>query len=53
MEKVTSVTEGINKMLRLRGREIPEYTYKHKAEGEYVDTLIYKGEEIPVFDDYF
>lgn len=53
MEKVTSVTEGINKMLRLRGREIPEYTYKHKAEGEYVDTLIYNGEEIPVFDDYY
>lgn len=53
MEKVTSITEGVNKLLRMYGREIPDYMYKHKAEGEYIDTLVYAGREIPVFDDYY
>lgn len=53
MEKVTSIEEGVKKLLILRDREVPEFTYKHKAEGEYVDTLLYDGKEIPVFDDHY
>lgn len=53
MEKVTSIEEGVKKLLALRDREIPPFTYRRRSEGEYIDTLIYDGKEIPVFDDYY
>lgn len=53
IEKVTSVTEGVRKLLRMRKQDIPEFTIREKADGEYIDTLIFHGQEIPLFDSRY
>ncbi len=53
MEKVNSIEEGIRKLFAVRDCACPAFTYRYKAEGEYIDTLLFDGKEVPVFDDYF
>jgi len=48
-EKVTSVKEGVIKLLKMRFQEIPEFSVREKGEGEYVDTLLLEGKEVPIF----
>lgn len=48
-----SVEEGVKKLLIIRNCEVPEFTYNRKVDGEYADTLIFDGKEIPVLDEWY
>ena len=50
MEKITDVREGVVKLLTIREREIPEFSVIPRAEGEFVDTFVWDGKKIPVFN---
>lgn len=49
MEKITSIRQGVEKLLTIRGREIPEFSLACKQEGEFAHTLIWEGKRIPLF----
>ena len=49
MEKVTSIREGVEKLLKLRGREVPEFTFENRQEGGFTPTLLWEGKRIPLF----
>jgi hypothetical protein len=49
MEKVTSIREGVEKLLKLRGREVPEFTFENRQEGGFTPTLLWDGNVIPLF----
>ncbi len=53
MEKVTSIREGVVKLLTIRGREVPAFSLEPRKEGEYVDTLVWNGNRIPLFDSRY
>lgn len=48
MEMVTSIEEGLKKLLLMREMDIPKYSYG-KMQSSIVDQLCYQGKEIPVF----
>ena len=47
-DKVTSIDEGIKRLLEIRDAEIPELKYLRMPEGEYTDVLLLRGERIPL-----
>ena len=49
-EKLSSVKEGVIRLLTIRDREIPEIEILARAEGELVDTLVLDGERLPLLD---
>lgn len=49
MEKVKTVREGIEKLLQIRGREIPEFELEDRQEGGFTPTLLWEGKRIPLF----
>ncbi len=50
MEKITDVREGVIKLLTIREHDIPEFSIEPRKEGEFVDTFIWDGKKIPVFN---
>ncbi len=46
MERVTSIYEGVKKLLTHRGRQVPDFTLE---KGEFGDILIWNGCAIPLF----
>ncbi|MBR2930155.1 MAG: hypothetical protein IKC32_02890 [Clostridia bacterium] len=50
MTKVTSVEEGVRRLLTVRDRAIPDFRIEPKGEGEYTDHLVLEGERIPLLD---
>lgn len=48
-EKVTSVEEGVRRLLTVRDVEIPEFELLRRPEGYYTDVLVYDGKKIPLF----
>jgi len=49
MEKVTDIRQGVEKLLKIRGREIPEFTFENRQEGGFTPTLLWEGKKIPLF----
>ena len=49
MEKVTSIREGVEKLLKLRGRDVPEFTVEGRQEDGFNPTLLWEGKRIPLF----
>ncbi len=49
MEKVTDIRQGVEKLLTIRGREIPEFSLEHQKEDGFVPVLRWEGKEIPLF----
>lgn len=43
------IREGVEKLLRIRGREIPEFSIEFRKEGEFCHTLVWEGKRIPLF----
>lgn len=53
MEKVTSIHAGVEKLLKIRGREVPEFTLEPRKADAYVDTLVWNGKRIPLLDSRY
>ena len=53
MEKVTGIREGVEKLLTIRGREIPEFTLEPRKADEFCDTLVWEGKRIPLFSSRY
>jgi len=49
MEKVTDIRQGVEKLLTIRGREIPEFSLELRKEDGFVPVLRWEGKEIPLF----
>ncbi len=49
MEKITSIRQGVEKLLQIRGREIPDFALEPQTPEEYTDTLLWQGNRIPLF----
>ena len=49
MEKVTDIREGVEKLLKIRGREIPEFSLENRQESGFTPTLLWNGKRIPLF----
>ena len=49
MEKVTSIQAGVEKLLKIRGREVPAFRLEARREEDFVDTLVWDGHAIPLF----
>lgn len=49
MEKITDIRQGVEKLLTLRGREIPEFSLEHHTEDGFVPVLLWEGKRIPLF----
>ena len=49
MEKVRDIRQGVEKLLKIRGREIPEFTFENRQEGGFTPTLLWEGKKIPLF----
>lgn len=49
MEKVTNIREGVEKLLKIRGREVPEFSLENRKEGGFTPTLLWEGKRIPLF----
>lgn len=49
MEKVTSIREGVEKLLTIHGREIPEFTFENRQEDGFTPILLWNGKQIPLF----
>ena len=48
LEKVKSVKEGVIRLFTIRDLPIPEFDVVKRGEGEYTDTLVWDGKEIPL-----
>ena len=48
LKRVESVEEGVIRLLTVRDLPVPEFKIAMRGEGEYSDTLIYGGKEIPL-----
>ncbi len=53
MEKVTSIQAGVEKLLKIRGREVPAFRLEARREEDFVDTLVWNGHEIPLFSSRY
>lgn len=49
MEKVTDIRQGVEKLLTVRGREIPEFSLISRQEGGFTPVLLWEGKRIPLF----
>lgn len=49
MEKVTDIRRGVEKLLTVRGREIPEFSLEHLQEDGFTPILLWEGKRIPLF----
>ncbi len=49
-EKLSSVEEGVRRLLTIRDRAIPDFRVDPRSEGELVDTLVLEGERLPLLD---
>ena len=49
MEKVTDIRQGVEKLLTVRGRDIPDFSLENRQEGGYTPTLLWEGKRIPLF----
>lgn len=49
MEKVTDIRQGVEKLLTIRGREIPEFSLEQKQAGGFTPVLLWQGRRIPLF----
>lgn len=47
-KKVSSVEEGVRRLLTIREVEIPDFTLIKKPDGEYVDILVMGGDRVPL-----
>lgn len=47
-DKVTTVEDGVKRLLTVRDREIPEFEIVKRPEGEYTDILVLGGKRIPL-----
>ena len=48
MEKVTDIRQGVEKLLTIRGREIPEFSLENREDG-FTPVLLWEGKRIPLF----
>lgn len=53
MEKITSVEQGVARLLRFRKRQASEYTRIPAADGDYLETLYWNGKRIPLFTAFY
>lgn len=49
MEKVTDIRQGVEKLLTIRGREIPEFSFENRQEDGFTPILLWEGKRIPLF----
>lgn len=49
MEKVTDIRQGVEKLLSIRGREIPEFSLENRKEDGFTPILLWEGKRIPLF----
>ena len=49
-EKLSSVEDGVRRLLTIRDREIPDFEVSPKLVGEYVDALVLDGVRLPLLD---
>ncbi len=49
MEKVTDIRQGVEKLLTIRGREIPEFSLEQPGEDGFTPILLWEGKRIPLF----
>lgn len=49
MEKVTDIRQGVEKLLTVRGREIPEFSLINRQEDGFTPVLLWEGKRIPLF----
>lgn len=49
MEKVTEIRQGVEKLLKIRGREIPEFSLEQPKEDGFTPILLWEGKRIPLF----
>ena len=47
-DKVSSVEEGVKRLLTVRDAEIPEFSFEPMGEGDMCDTLVLEGKRIPL-----
>ena len=47
-EKLTSVKDGVIRLLTIRDREIPDFDVVPKSNGEYTSTLVLEGKSYPL-----
>lgn len=45
---MTSIEDGVRRLLTVRDKAVPEFKLEHRGEGELCDTLIYGGRRIPL-----
>lgn len=51
--KVTTVEEGVKKLLGIRRLPVPEFQLIPRKPGEYLDTLILNGKSVPLFHNHY
>ena len=49
MEKVTDIRQGVEKLLTIRGREIPAFSLEQPEEDGFTPILLWEGKRIPLF----
>lgn len=47
-EKVTSIEEGVRRLMTVRDEEIPDFTLERRGDGGLCDMLVLSGERIPL-----
>lgn len=50
---VTTVEEGVKKLLEICRQPVPAFELEPKKPGEYLDTLILEGKRIPLFHNHY
>lgn len=53
MEKVTDIRQGVEKLLKIRGREIPDFSLENRQESGFTPTLLWNGKRIPLFTNRY
>jgi hypothetical protein len=53
IDKITSIEEGVKKLLTIRKRPVPDFKIDPRQSGDYLDTLIWNEQRIPLFDARF
>ena len=49
MEKVTEIRQGVEKLLKIRGRDIPDFSLEQPKEDGFTPILHWEGKRIPLF----
>ncbi len=53
IEKISSIEEGVKKLLTIRKRPAPDFKLEPERPCEYTDTLVWNEQRIPLFDARF